>query len=752
MPSFAPVSAPLKRVCATVISLALLSGCGGSDNPSISAPVASPPQAGAPQAAPGPTVVASSMSAVSAALADSEIARYEGKLDEYVIIRTGADVTVVKKGTPQSFTTPVTAKLLVFADVVVAPNPNGKEAVAYRLYQAAFNRAPDAAGLGFQIYALETLSLSVDTVARGFIASPEFATSYGSLTNVQFVNQLYQNVLHRPGEAAGVTFWVNLLDSGQLSRSQVLYGFSDSPENIANVAPAIANGVPYVPYVVTANGGGNGSALAAGVNGDKVYWGADTPIGVVLRDALGTPVTGVPLKCVSAEPLLLTVAADCSSASGKALGTRLVTVSGGGVSAVLTLRVIPQRQPLGVHGSNGISGGNNLVTDGVGGVLGWGYNTGGVLAQVADLGSSGLPLVGQDANGAPLRDLVAVSGGYNNALGLLESGQVLGWGGGNSAARTVQGSRLPSFIRNAANNGSLQNIVQVSVGDNNGVALSADGQVWTWGYYNGQGTTNLAKYPDHPKLPDGSGALRDIVQISAGHNSTLALAANGKVYGWGWNSSGQTGRGTTGDPERLPAEVLLADGTPLSNIVQISAGYHFALALAADGRVYAWGDNDYGQLGQDKEDGTYPRAVLVKDVSGTGSLGNIAMVSAGGNHALALDRNGKVYSWGISNSGVLGEGPNRNRTGQYRPGAVVGTDGTGQLGNVASIAAGYGHNLVLSTNGEVLIWGDGFGGNLGQGGINLPDLRVPTPVKNRAGTGTLSLPLARYPNLLGRGR
>mgnify|MGYP003942493579 CR=1 FL=1 len=74
---------------------------------------------------------------------------------------------------------------------------------AYRLYQAAFNRTPDTAGLKYQTNALDS-GYSLSTVAGNFIASPEFQRTYGNVNDTQFITLLYQNVLHRAPDA-GVT-------------------------------------------------------------------------------------------------------------------------------------------------------------------------------------------------------------------------------------------------------------------------------------------------------------------------------------------------------------------------------------------------------------------------------------------------------------------------------------------------------------------------------------------------------------------
>lgn len=114
---------------------------------------------------------------------------------------------------------------------------------AYRTYEAAFDRAPDAGGLAFHINNLDNGYSFVD-MANGFVNSPEFMTRYGTaVTNAAYVDALYQNTLGRAGEAAGVAYWNNLLDSGRATKADVLIGFADSPENMANLAAQTNDGV-----------------------------------------------------------------------------------------------------------------------------------------------------------------------------------------------------------------------------------------------------------------------------------------------------------------------------------------------------------------------------------------------------------------------------------------------------------------------------------------------------------------------------
>lgn len=116
------------------------------------------------------------------------------------------------------------------------------QGMAFRLYQAALDRVPDLAGLKFHTQDLDA-GVSLGTVAAHFIQSPEFQSRYGALDDTNFVTQLYENVLHRAPDAAGLTYHVGHLAEG-VARENVLTGFSESPENQALVIGSFQAAMP----------------------------------------------------------------------------------------------------------------------------------------------------------------------------------------------------------------------------------------------------------------------------------------------------------------------------------------------------------------------------------------------------------------------------------------------------------------------------------------------------------------------------
>ncbi|MFC4158929.1 RCC1 domain-containing protein [Chitinimonas lacunae] len=179
--------------------------------------------------------------------------------------------------------------------------------------------------------------------------------------------------------------------------------------------------------------------------------------------------------------------------------------------------------------------------------------------------------------------------------------------------------------------------------------------------------------------------------VAAGWDHSLALDANGTVYAWGSDISGQLGSNRN-LAQLLPQRLSL----PVPAIA-VAGGDHFSLALGRDGTVWAWGDNGYGQLADRQR---IPRAAPGK-VAGLSAISGIA---AGDDHALALKSDGSVWSWGRP------QGSDTALAGQSEVKRVEGLSG------IRQIAAGADHSLALDASGQVWTWGDNDCGQLGDDG------------------------------------
>ncbi len=203
-------------------------------------------------------------------------------------------------------------------------------------------------------------------------------------------------------------------------------------------------------------------------------------------------------------------------------------------------------------------------------------------------------------------------------------------------------------------------------------------------------------------LIEGNGFTRK-PSIEGGGGHTVALKENGTVWAWGYNNYGQLGDGTTTN-RTTPMQV-----SGLSNVTAIAGAEYHTVALKEDGTVWAWGCNHYGQLG----DGTSTNRPNPVQVSG---LSNVTAIAGGSNHTIALKEDGTVWAWGYNACGQLGDGTTTNRT---TPMQVSG------LSNVTAIAGAEYHTVALKEDGTVWTWGCNHYGKLGDG----TSTNRPTPVQ-----------------------
>lgn len=184
--------------------------------------------------------------------AGTDTAAFNGKRADYTITRSATGFTVAAKPGAEGndgTDTLLGIERMVFDGETFAFDMDGSAGRAYRIYQAAFDRAPDAAGIGYWMKFLDS-GATLTALAQGFVGSDEFAALYGSNPSPEaFVTKLYRNVLHREPEAEGFAYWVDLVQKhGAAMHADVLAAFAESAENVAQVAEIIGNGFAYTPY------------------------------------------------------------------------------------------------------------------------------------------------------------------------------------------------------------------------------------------------------------------------------------------------------------------------------------------------------------------------------------------------------------------------------------------------------------------------------------------------------------------------
>ncbi|BBB63844.1 hypothetical protein UNDKW_5571 [Undibacterium sp. KW1] len=176
-----------------------------------------------------------------------DTAIYAGKRADFNITAAGANFTVQDKTGVEGTDTVNQVERLQFADMSVALDINSTAGVAYRIYQAAFNRTPDLPGLGYWIGQMDKGS-TLNQVAASFVISAEFKQLYGAnISDNAFLTALYSNVLHRTPDQAGFDYWNGQVSKG-MTRADILASFSESTENQVQVVAKIQNGIDFIPF------------------------------------------------------------------------------------------------------------------------------------------------------------------------------------------------------------------------------------------------------------------------------------------------------------------------------------------------------------------------------------------------------------------------------------------------------------------------------------------------------------------------
>ncbi|MFZ6777672.1 DUF4214 domain-containing protein [Undibacterium sp. Ji83W] len=176
-----------------------------------------------------------------------DIALYAGKRADFNVTASGTNFTVQDKTGAEGTDTVNQVERLQFADMSVALDINSTAGVAYRIYQAAFNRTPDLAGLGYWIGQMDKGS-TLNQVAASFVISAEFKQLYGAnISDNAFLTALYSNVLHRTPDQAGFDYWNGQVSKG-MTRADILASFSESTENQVQVIAKIQNGIDFIPF------------------------------------------------------------------------------------------------------------------------------------------------------------------------------------------------------------------------------------------------------------------------------------------------------------------------------------------------------------------------------------------------------------------------------------------------------------------------------------------------------------------------
>jgi alpha-tubulin suppressor-like RCC1 family protein len=201
-----------------------------------------------------------------------------------------------------------------------------------------------------------------------------------------------------------------------------------------------------------------------------------------------------------------------------------------------------------------------------------------------------------------------------------------------------------------------------------------------------------------------------IQQVSGGAYHSISVTTSGRIYAWGYNGNGELGDETT--INRSSPKLISLTGLQGGETVQmVVAGSYHSLALTTNNRIYTWGANGYGQLGS----GTFLNRITPTVIAFTGLQGGetIQQISAGNFHFLVLTSTGRLFTWGYNESGQLGNGSASNSSSP----TLVNFTGLLSGETIQQVSGGAYHSISVTSTGRLFAWGFNGSGQLGDNTI-----------------------------------
>ena len=305
--------------------------------------------------------------------------------------------------------------------------------------------------------------------------------------------------------------------------------------------------------------------------------------------------------------------------------------------------------------------------------------------------------------------------GWLNSSALTSDGRIFVWGYneyGQIGDGTIDTIYFPKDITSQFNLNIGETITQVSLGWMHSSLITSEGRIFVWGRNNhgqlGDGTYVDSLVPKDITSQFGLAVGEGVTEVSLGYYSSSALTSSGRMFTWGYNYYGQLGNGMMtqkNTPQDITSQFGLNTG---EKIVGISMGDSHTSAITSESRIFTWGRNNYGQLGDDTLDQLSPM-----DITSEFSLNlseTFTQLSLGRYHSSVLTSEGRYFIWGYNNSGQLADGTNIEKktpieiTSQFNlnPGDII-----------SKVSLGGYHSSLLTSDGEIFLWGYNTYGQLG---------------------------------------
>lgn len=317
-----------------------------------------------------------------------------------------------------------------------------------------------------------------------------------------------------------------------------------------------------------------------------------------------------------------------------------------------------------------------------------------------------------------------ISAGADSSCAIDGAGKAYCWGKGEYGKLgngTVSNHAVPKTVANGTSPGTFK---KIATGVNHSCVIGTDDKAYCWGDgrygENGDTTVTERRTPVTVVNGDSPGTFKS---IQVGDNHTCGLGTDDKIYCWGGNADGQLGDDTTSQ-RNAPRATVNGAGPGTYKWLSVGEKSLITCAIGTDDKAYCWGDGQYGQLGN----GTTGDRDVPTLVSNGASPGTFKMISAGTNHVCALGTDDKAYCWGHGGSGENGD----NTTNQ-RSTPVLALNGAGP-GTYKRIEAGDNHTCGLGTDDKIYCWGMNSSGQLGDSTV--AQRNTPVLALNDAGPGT----------------